>query len=63
MCKKCAELDVRRNHHRLLASRITDGQTLDGIKGLIAETEAEKSALHLKLPSDYPASASPHYGR
>ena len=63
MGKKCVGLDVRINHHRLLASRITDEQTLDGIKGLIAGMEAEKSALHLALPSDHPTAANRHNGQ
>jgi hypothetical protein len=63
MCKKCVGLDLRINHHRLLASRITDAQTIDGINGLIAEMEAEKAALHLALPSDHSTAANRHNGQ
>jgi hypothetical protein len=46
MCDKCFELDSKIKHHRLLASRLTDQPTIDGIKGLIERMQAEKLALH-----------------
>jgi hypothetical protein len=46
MCEKCAELDSKIEHYQYMASRITDQQTLDGIKELIERVQAEKAALH-----------------
>jgi hypothetical protein len=46
MCEKCAELDSKIEHYRLLASRITDEPILDGIKHLIERMQAQKVALH-----------------
>ena len=46
MCDKCIELDVKIEHYQHLSSRITDQQTLDGIKKLIADLQARKTALH-----------------
>ena len=36
MCEKCVELDGKIDHYRLLASRLTDQLTLDGIKQLLS---------------------------
>ena len=46
MCDKCIELDVKVEHYQQLSSRITNQQTLDGIKKLIADLQAQKTALH-----------------
>jgi hypothetical protein len=46
MCDKCVELDGKIEHYRSLSSRITDQPTLDGIKKLIEEMNAQKAALH-----------------
>jgi hypothetical protein len=46
MCDQCVELDKKIEHHRLLASRITDQPLLDGIKELIDRMQAQKLALH-----------------
>jgi hypothetical protein len=35
MCDKCVEIDKKIEHYRLLASRLTDQPTIDGIKELI----------------------------
>jgi beta-phosphoglucomutase-like phosphatase (HAD superfamily) len=46
MCDKCVELDRKIEHYRLLASRVTDQPTIDGIKELIERMQAQKLALH-----------------
>jgi hypothetical protein len=46
MCDKCVELDGKIEHYRRLSSRITDQPTLDGIKKLIEEINAQKAVLH-----------------
>ena len=46
MCGKCDEIDSKREHYQKLFSLVTDAQTLDAIKLLIARMEAEKQALH-----------------
>jgi hypothetical protein len=48
MCEKCDEMDKRIEHYRLLAVRVLDAQTLDGIQKLIAELEDQKAKLHLE---------------
>lgn len=39
------EIDVEIEHLRKLARQLTDQRTLEGIKDLIADLEAEKAAL------------------
>jgi hypothetical protein len=46
MCEKCVELDGKIEHYRLLASRLTDQPTIDGIKGLTERMQAQKLELH-----------------
>jgi hypothetical protein len=46
MCDKCVELDKKIEHYRRIASSINDQFTVDRIKELIAELEAQKAALH-----------------
>ena len=46
MCEKCVAIDGKIEHYRNLSSLITDQRTLEGIKHLIAQMEAEKQALH-----------------
>jgi hypothetical protein len=46
MCDKCKPLDDRIARYRALSQYITDQQTLEGIKGLIAEMESKKKVLH-----------------
>jgi hypothetical protein len=46
MCDKCAELDKKIEHYRKLSASISDRLTLDGIKALIEEKQAQKAALH-----------------
>jgi hypothetical protein len=46
MCDKCAELDEKIRHYQRMAIHITDQLTLDGIKRLIEDMDAKKSALH-----------------
>jgi hypothetical protein len=46
MCEKCVELDEKIEHYRRLSSGITDQATLEGIKKLIGQMQAQKAALH-----------------
>ena len=48
MCDKCADLDSKIEHYRLMASRMTDQAFLDGIKQLIERMQAQKVELHPK---------------
>ena len=48
MCSQCDEIDVKVERLRNMARRLLDQQTLDGIKKLIAELEAQKASLHSK---------------
>ena len=45
MCVKCNELDNKIAHYRLMALRITDQRTLDGIAGLIKQLAADREAI------------------
>ena len=46
MCEKCVEIDGKIEHYQNLSSLIVDQRTLDAIKLLIAQMEAEKLTLH-----------------
>jgi hypothetical protein len=46
MCSQCDEIDVKIKRLQVMASRILDQPTLDGIARLIRELEAQKAALH-----------------
>ena len=46
MCDKCVDLDGKIEHYQRLARMIIDQPVLDGIKQLIAQLNAEKTALH-----------------
>ena len=46
MCEKCDALDERIRKYQAMAARVLDQQTLDGIKHLVQEMEAQKKALH-----------------
>jgi hypothetical protein len=46
MCDKCAELDNRIERYRRVASSINDQLTIDRLKDMIADLEAQKVALH-----------------
>jgi hypothetical protein len=46
MCEQCVEIDKKVEHYRLLASRLTDQLTLDGIEQLIERMQTRKAALH-----------------
>ena len=46
MCEKCAELELKVAHYRIMAVRIQDELTLKGIAKLIAEAIAAMAALH-----------------
>jgi hypothetical protein len=48
MCEKCKTLDDRIARYRALVQRVTDQQTLEGIKRLIEDMEAQKRTLHPK---------------
>jgi hypothetical protein len=46
MCERCIELDGKIEHYQRLAAGITDQRTLDGIKTLIEQMQAQKVGLH-----------------
>jgi hypothetical protein len=46
MCDKCVKLDERIDRYRRISSSITDQLTIDRIKDLIAELQAQKATLH-----------------
>jgi hypothetical protein len=46
VCEKCQELDRKIEHFRMLAARVLDQPTIDGIHDLIKKMEAEKAELH-----------------
>jgi hypothetical protein len=46
MCDKCAPLDKKIEHYQKLFLGIDDHATIDGIKSLIADLQAQKAVLH-----------------
>jgi hypothetical protein len=46
MCDKCEELDKKIEHYQKLLLGIGDQLTVDRIKSLIADLQAQKAALH-----------------
>ena len=46
MCDKCAPLDKKIEHYQKLLLGIADQLTVDRIKSLIADLQAQKAALH-----------------
>jgi hypothetical protein len=46
MCDKCTELDQKIAHFQMLAERIWDPLTVEGLKNLIEERRNQKAALH-----------------
>jgi hypothetical protein len=46
MCDKCAGLDKKIEHYQKLLLGIGDQLTIDRIKSLIADLQAQKAALH-----------------
>jgi hypothetical protein len=46
MCEKCIEIDKKIGQYRKIAFSLNDQLTIDRIKTLIAELEAQKAALH-----------------
>jgi hypothetical protein len=46
MCEKCVAIDGKIEHYQKLSSLVGDQRTLEAIKQLIAQMEAEKQALH-----------------
>jgi hypothetical protein len=46
MCDACDELDEKIEHYKKVRSAMTDQLTIERIKALIAELEAQKAALH-----------------
>jgi hypothetical protein len=46
MCDKCVELDKKIERYRMMSSSVTDQLTIDRIKGLIADLQAQKATLH-----------------
>ena len=48
MCEKCAPLDSKIEHYQKLLFGIGDQLTIDRIKSLIADLQAQKAELHPK---------------
>ena len=46
MCDKCNELDKKIAHYAKLSASITDQLTVERLIAMIAEMEAQKTALH-----------------
>jgi hypothetical protein len=46
MCEKCAELDETIRRCRRISDSINDQLTIDRLKGMIADLEVQKAALH-----------------
>ena len=46
MCEKCVAIDGKIEHYQNLSALVTDQRTVEAIKQLIAQMEAEKQALH-----------------
>jgi hypothetical protein len=46
MCDKCAELDEMVRRYRRISGLINDQLTIDRIKVVIADLDAQKAALH-----------------
>ena len=46
MCDACDEFDEKIEHYKKVRSAMTDQLTIERIKALIAELEAQKAALH-----------------
>jgi hypothetical protein len=46
MCEKCVELDEKIGRYRRISDSINDPITIERINQLIADTEAQKAALH-----------------
>ena len=46
MCDACVQLDKKIEHYEKVRFAMTDQLTIEGIKALIAELEAQKAALH-----------------
>jgi hypothetical protein len=46
MCDKCVELDKKIERYRMVSSSVADQLTIDRIKGLIADLQAQKATLH-----------------
>ncbi|WP_454628748.1 hypothetical protein [Bradyrhizobium cenepequi] len=46
MCEKCQALDSKIEHFRMVAQRVLDQTTIDGINGLIKKMEDQKAQLH-----------------
>jgi hypothetical protein len=51
MCDKCVELDEKIAHYERIRSSINDQLTIDRIKELVEQMQAQKSDLH---PDDQP---------
>jgi hypothetical protein len=46
MCDKCAELDKRIEHYRKMTLAVSDQLTVERIKELIEDLQAQKVVLH-----------------
>jgi hypothetical protein len=46
MCEKCEQLDKKIEHYQKLLLGIGDQLTVDRIKSLIADLQAQKATLH-----------------
>jgi hypothetical protein len=49
MCEKCIEIDGKIAHYQRMSHFIIDQPTLDAIKKLTEQLQAEKVALHPEL--------------
>jgi hypothetical protein len=50
MCEKCVDLDKRIEHYQRMTLAISDQLTVERIKELIGELQAEKTGLHPQEP-------------
>ena len=46
MCEKCVELDEKIRHYERIRSSINDQPTVDRIKELVGQLQAQRAALH-----------------
>ncbi|MCP1757809.1 hypothetical protein [Bradyrhizobium elkanii] len=52
MCEQCKELDDKIEHYERVASRISDAQTIAGLKKLVADLQRKRVALHPERAQD-----------
>jgi hypothetical protein len=49
MCEKCVEIDEKIARYRKLSSSVADQITIERVKALIEDLQAQKAALHLEV--------------